>query len=177
MTDEKTLKKIFWTEAATGGLILGLAMCALSFIAYWFRLTLGYSTLMSVVQIVVIALVLFFYGRRVSVSRIETGFTYAQAMGFTLAMMVFTGILYGVGEYILQIKVDPEYFEQLFKDTLYRAGGDTEAVKELVRAREEMGDSMRNPLSMVFAGIFTMMLYGGFVGIVVSIFLKRRSLT
>lgn len=173
-TDKSQLKKIFWTEAATGGLILGLAMFLLSLTSYYFELALNYSTLLSVIQVLLIAGVMYAMGRKMARIRgEELGFSYGQSMNFILATMIFTGVIYGLGEYVMQVWVDPQYFKDLYEAALYKSTQDEALIEQALKAREQIDNVIKNPGIMVLSGIFSMIIYGGIVGLIVSAFLKR----
>lgn len=172
--EENKLKKLYWTEAATGGLILGVAMFVLSFISYYFDFGLDYGSVISVIQIAIIAVAIYLMGRRMAQFRgSRLGFTYGQAMGYTLALMLFTGFIYGLGEYFLQIVIDPAYFDELFEAALYKSGQSEKLIEQAVAAKESMGQMLQNPAVMVISGMFSMLFTGGVVGLIVSIFIKK----
>ncbi len=172
--EEKEIRKFFWTEASKGGLFLGLALFVISLISYYFDLNFNYSGTVSIVQVVVISWFIYHFGRNVAVRRGDRlGFTYGQAMGFVLAMMLFTGIIFGVGEFFLQSVIDPEYYRDLYEAVLHNSTADEELIEKALEARALVDPFLKNPLFMVISGVLSMILYGGFVGLIISAFLKR----
>lgn len=172
----KTYKNYFWTEAATGGLILGAGMFLLSFLSYRFRLAPDYSGMMSLIQVAFTAVIMIVFGRRVAAYREDgSGFSYGQSMGFILAMMLFTGIIYGTGEYVLQVRIDPQYFDQLYNDALRDSKANPEFVEKMINIRQEMSEFIKNPIIMVISGVISMLFYGGIVGLIASVFIKKKA--
>lgn len=172
--DNKQLSKAFWLEASRGGLILGLILFIWSTVSYYFDMGFDYGSVVSVVQFLLLLGGVFYFAKRMATIRGNVyGFTYGQSMGFILALMLFTGIIYGVGEYILQVIVDPQYFSDLFEMTLYKSNLDERLIEETLKSRKMMTGIMQNPFVMIFSGIFTMVIYGGLIGLIVSAFIKK----
>ena len=170
---EKNLKKIFWSEASLGGLILGLLLFGFLYLSYRWEWSIHHPTLASVTETLLIAVVSYIMARRMGRLRGAEGFTYGQSMGFILAMMVFTGIIYGLGSYLMQVVIDPEYYRNLYEATLYNTLDETQA-EQALKMRQQMNRFIQNPGVMVLSGIFSMLIYGGIVGLIVSIFTKRQ---
>lgn len=83
-------------------------------------------------------------------------------------MMLFAGVLAGVGQFILQNYVDPGYYTSVIETTLKESGFKEEDISLTM----ETG-VMRNPIVMALSGAISMLLYGGMIGLVVSAFVKR----
>ena len=69
-----------------------------------------------------LVLFIFFYARKVSHYYASTGFYYPQSLAFILKMMLFAGVLAGVGQFILQNYVDPDYYTSVIETTLKESG-------------------------------------------------------
>ncbi len=173
--DATELKKTFWNEAAMGGLVLGLLMFGLSYLVYVLDLAISHSTFVSFLQVLLMGGVIWVMGTRMARFRGPAlGFTYGQSMKLVLAIMLFGGIIYGLGEFLLQMVIDPEYFKNLFEEALLSSGQSDAVVEQMVAAREKVEVYLQNPLVMTLSGIITMCFMGGIVGMVLSIFLKKK---
>ncbi|RHO71220.1 DUF4199 domain-containing protein [Alistipes sp. AF48-12] len=94
--------------------------------------------------------------------------------GLVLRMSLFAGILGGLGMFVLYKWIDPEFFRQqmdLAIATYVENGWDEKAVESAGTIAARM---MGNPLFVVFSGVGTMIIYGGLLGLIVSLFVKRH---
>ena len=115
-------KKLVWKEAATGGLYLGLALVAVMVISYLGRMDATLSWVPGLLNFAALVLFILFYARKVSHYYASTGFYYPQSLAFILKMMLFAGVLAGVGQFILQNYVDPGYYTSVIETTLKESG-------------------------------------------------------
>ena len=85
-------KKIFWTEAMKGGTVMGLVAAALQLT----RVSLALGGWMSILSLVLFILLTYGFTRRIAgMADAREGFPYGRCMGFVLAMMLFTGVIFG----------------------------------------------------------------------------------
>lgn len=166
---EPVLKKITWKEAATGGLILGLAFIVVMIIGYIGELDLTQAWITGALNFAALIAVIFIYAKKMSYIHGDNGFSYAQSMGFILRMMLFAGIIAGVGQFIIQNYVDPEYYRDIFEAALLNQGLPENLTEEV---RNSMW-VLKNPILMIFSGMINMIIYGGLVGVVISAFVKK----
>ncbi len=166
---DQNLAKISWREAATGGLWLGLALCGVSVLSYLGRMDESQNWMISLLNFLLLAGFILLYGRRMSAFCGAQGYTFLQSFGFSLKMMMFAGILAGLGQFIMQTYVDPQYYRDLIESAL-RESGFSQAQIDLTM--EEVID-LRNPFLMIIGGTMSMLLYGGLIGLLVSLFLRR----
>ncbi len=171
--DPKNRKKLAWREAATGGLNLGLTLIAIMVISYYLgHKNASLSWVSGLLNFVALVFFSFYYARRVSCYYLATGFSYPQSLAFILKMMLFTGVLAGIGQFVLLNYLDPDYYTQMI-ETMLR---ESKVKEEDISLAMEAG-AMRNPIVMVLSGVIGMMLYGGMIGLVVSVFVKRPPIT
>jgi len=168
---EQNLAKISWREAATGGLWLGLALCGVSVLSYLGRMDESLSWMSSLLNFLLLAGFILFYGRRMSAFCGAQGYTFLQSFGFSLKMMMFAGILAGLGQFIMQTYVDPQYYRDLIESAL-RESGFSQAQIDLTM---EVAIDQRNPFLMIISGAMSMILYGGLIGLLVALFIRRPS--
>ena len=152
---EKSFNSIAWREAATGGFYMGLTYAILAIAGHLMRSHTGVASLAGALGFFSIAGFLYFYSSRMAALRGAAGFSFGQSMAFVLRMSLFAGILGGLGMFVLYKWIDPEFFRQQM---------------DLAIAARMMG----NPLFVVFSGVGTMIIYGGLLGLIVSLFVKRH---
>lgn len=165
------LKKAVWREAATGGLYLGLVLILIMVIGYLGRTNHSLDFVPALLNFAALILFIYFYARKVS-RLYTTGFYYPQSLAFILKMMLFAGVLAGIGQFILQNYVDPTYYDKLIESTLKEGGFDQQNIDLTMAA-----GVMKNPIVMALSGAISMLLYGGMIGVFVSAFVKRPPVT
>lgn len=101
------------------------------------------------------------------------GFSYGRSLLFVLKMSLFAGVLAGVGQFVLVNWIDPEGFREQFDLMVANMAGGGMGEKEAEMAGSLGLKLMRNPLFAVFSGIFSMLIYGGLLGLLISIFVRR----
>ncbi len=161
----ENLSKISWREAATGGLLLGLALCASMVLAYLIREQSALAWLPGALDFVFLGGFIMAYGRRMGAHYGPRGYSFVQSIGFSLRLMLFAGVIAGLSQFVLQTYVDPDYYRGVV-ETTYRAL-DTEV------PRDQLDQALTNPVIMAISGALSMLIYGGLIGVVLSAFLKR----
>lgn len=163
-------RKIFWTAAMKGGSVIGLAVAALQLT----RISLGLGVWMNALSLAVFALLLYGFTRKIAASAsAPEGFPYGRCMGFVLAMMLFTGVIVGfanalMNNFLLREEVARLVDAQMlpFQDMLPQAQFD--AVYDTTYA------AMFNPLALVLSGIFVYCIQGGVIGLFTSALAQRK---
>lgn len=177
MTDYKELKKTYRNELLTAGMVLGLAQVAILFLQYFLRATPmpGLQTLLSFASFGAIIAVFIIYGRKVAAAYADTptGFSYGRAFGFCLLVSILSGIIYGVGYYLISQVIDPAYYAEMHRKVLelYASSGMLTEV-QLESMKEAMG-LLSNLFVVIFGYMFAMLLQGGFVALFVAAMLRR----
>lgn len=166
---EKNLKQIAWKEAATGGLYLGLIFIVTQFLGYALRSSQSSAWLPGLLNFAALLTIPYIYAHRMAVARGAAGFTYGQSMGFILRMMLFAGILSGIGQFVLQNYIDPRFYLEQFELALQKQGF-SETFTEQVMSNMWI---LKNPIMMIFSGMLGMLIYGGVIGLFVSAFVRR----
>ena len=75
----------------------------------------------------------------------------------------------------IQNKIAPETIRQqleVMRDLYIGKGWDAQLIDQSVSMTEQL---MLNPLFVVIGGIGSMILYGGLLGIIISLFVRRRN--
>lgn len=166
---EQNLKHISWKMAMTGGLLLGAALVAFMFLGYFMRDAASYSWIVSMLEFAVLAGTIYWYAHKMAVIHGAAGFSFGQSMGFIIKMMLFAGVISGIGTYLLYHVVAPEYYTNLMEANLLKQG----LSESYVETTMKMMAAMTNPIVMIISGILGMIVYGGVVGLVVSALVKR----
>lgn len=169
---ETDLRKILWREAATGGLYLGIALVLVMVIGYTGKFDIEYSWVTGGLNFAALVGFIYVYTKKVSIYYLTTGFSYPQSMGFIIKMMLFTGIIAGLGQFVLQNVVDPQYYNEIVETALYNSGLNDEQIEQAV---SETSSMLKSPIIMIFSGALSMLVYGGLIGLVVSIFLRKAA--
>ena len=169
---DQNLLKISWREAATGGLWLGLALCGVSVLAYLGRMHVSLSWMSSLLNFLLLAGFILFYGRRMSLFCEPQEYSFGQSFGFSRKMMMFAGVIAGLGQFILQTYIDPQYYRDLIEEALLNSGFNQQEVDLALTAIIDQ----RSPFMMIISGAMSMILYGGLIGLAVAAFLRRPAL-
>ncbi|MCD8102825.1 MAG: DUF4199 domain-containing protein [Alistipes sp.] len=172
--DRTELKKSYWTDAAMAGGIIGIVVLIINIVQI--NLPTGSMvTLLSLVKFMVFGYLIYYYARRRSVKYdAADGFSFGQSMGYILAMMLFTGFILGLSDFVLGNYVMPEYYEEGFATLLDN--------NPMYDPDTPEGESMlalldayrRSPVANALGGIFSYLIYGGLLGLVASAFVKRK---
>ena len=179
---KKILNKIEWREAATGGLYMGVVYAALSIASRYLQANQQIVSVISAISFFSMAGFLFAYASRISRQYGVQGYTFFQSMRFILKMSMFAGVIAGIGMFI-QNRIAPEIIQQqleVMRDFYIDKGWDAQLIDQSVSMIgclpvSKLPPSQLNPLFVVFGGIGSMILYGGLMGIIVSLFVRRRS--
>lgn len=159
-------KKTFWKNALNWGSLLGVVLFVISLAWALLGLKSGFSD--TVLTVAVVASVIFVSGRQNAALADRAGYPYVRAFGFVLATMLFAGVVCGIGGWFLQNIIAPEYYETQRAAALAAAGAQAE------QAAGMMAGFMKNPLVMLFSGVFGTVFMGGLIGLVVCAFVTRK---
>lgn len=168
-------KVLYWKNILSAALVLGGLYVLQLFMGYWLRNveTTMFAWLINLYGFVVIVWSLLFFGRRARDIKDDQGlgFSFAQAFGFSLQVLVFSGIIVGFGQWFLQNIVDPAYYTQVYTKSLeLMTQGMT---TEQVNIAKGSLDIMKSIWGMVFSMVFSMLMLGGLVALGTSVMLKR----
>ena len=171
--EQRNASQIFRQQALAGGLILGIALFVWDWIGYRLDLPVGSPAMASLVQFgLMIAGIVYFTQRLREQRGPALGLSYGQAFGFVLALMFCAGLVYGAGLYFLHVVIAPDYFGQIVQASL-----ENSSYSALFQANPDMERMMfamlGNPFFYLFVGIFTLMIYGGPIGLIACAFRGR----
>ena len=154
------------------GLILGLALIALSLIQYimdiynspaWVSI-LNYAFFIGVI----------FYGTKKFRDDVLGGsISYGKAVGFGVLISLFASIIFGFFFYLLVTFIDPDYMANMMKavEEMYLEKGMSEDQVEMAM---KMVGKMQTPLLLMISSIFGFVLMGTFFSLITSAFIKKE---
>jgi len=167
--------RLFWSRAANYGLLSGLAVFAVNLLSWALKLD-GMAWIPETMLFVVLSGCIFITGRS-NAAACAGGYSYGRSVGFVFALMLFTAVVAGAGDFLLRAYIAPQYYrEQLQQafDVLSAAGaGSASSAQTLDLARKMSERLMTNPMFLIFSEILNLGVKGGFLGIVMSAFLKK----
>lgn len=167
------IKKTFWKDAAKAGLVLGGVVVLLMIVDWQLRLSIDYSWATSMFNFAAIAVCVYVYGKKRAIVHGDSGFSYGESMSYILAITLFSGFISGVGSYLMKNHIAPEYYNDILNAAVLRSGIDIDN-SEIEKAMGLANKLTRSALFMIFSGLLNMVIYGCFVGLIASIFIKKQ---
>lgn len=165
-------KSTFWSDASRGGAIIGLANITLTTLGILFTKLNG---LLSFVSVVVIIYLLFYFTRRRSALYTKEGFSYGRALGFIVAMSIFSGIILGAYQIVASNWLFPTYFEDTYKNLmtiLSQAGISNDEMEMTAKMYRSM---LFSPLPALIWSVIGSIIGNGFYGLFIAIGVKRQA--
>lgn len=169
--------KQFWQSASNRGLICGAALFVMNLIGWGLKLEEGGTWLYELLLFIVICPLIIFTARKNAKLSGAEGYPYGRAVGFVFAMMLFAGIVYGVGRYLMINFIAIEYYEALNSkslDTALQMYYNTPMYDQILAMRETALGWLRNPLYLIFSEVFNLAIKGGFLGLILCAFLYTK---
>lgn len=168
-------KALYWKNVLTAAAALGLLYGVQIVVGYLCRSfdSTVFGTLLSLYGFGVIVWSLLFFGRRAE--RIKNtdgaGYSYSEAFGFSLLVLVLSGIIVGFVQWFLQNVIDPVYYTEIYKQTLTQM---TKGLSpEQIKMAKSSLDIMKSIWGMIGSMIFTMLMLGGLVALGTSAMVKK----
>jgi hypothetical protein len=168
-------KRDFWRSASNWGLITGVALFVVSLISWGLKLEankMGWPV--ELMHFAVICPVILYTGFRNARLSGPEGYSYGRAVGWIFAMLMFAGIVYGTGRFLMVNFIARDYYDAI----------NAEAMQVMVQAYQgsPMGDQvermytvlMTNPISLILIGVAEMVIKGGFLGLILGAFIKKN---
>ena len=164
--------KSHWRDAANGGVSLGVAIALFSVAAGLLGLYERAPWAVSMFNFAAIAVTAYVFGQRRAACYGERGFSYGQSLAFIASMMLFAGFIAGIGSYVTYHWVIADYYADYVDEYLGVFAASMNA--SLPAGWEDMMRAMMtNPLVILFSTMFNIVVYGIFIGLVASVFIKR----
>ncbi len=164
-------KSTFWKSAMIYGLYLALVLVLLSVILYVSGLILnqkvGYASMVVYVAGIIFAQIT--YRNR----ELNGTISYGQALGFGVAVMLFSGIITALYTLILYTYIDPTLIDQMKavqEEALLQKG----MSEDQIEAAMSVASKMMSPGVMSIMGLLGSLFVGTIISLVTSIFVKKQ---
>lgn len=100
-------------------------------------------------------------------------FSYGAAFGFSLLVLVFSGAIVGVCQWVLQNMVDPTYYAMVYQNSLKAMIAVGKMDAQQIEIMKRSSELMRSIWGMIGASAFSMLLQGGLVALLTAAYVKR----
>lgn len=162
------MKNKFWNEASRGGAILGLTAMAFGLLAMVLPQSVGF--VLNVASFVVTLYLLFYFTKRRADQFPKEGYSYAQCLGFIVAMGIFAGIIAGAYQIVASNFLFPEKYEETYNTiiaTYAQMGTFDNNMMDMMKTlmRSYLFSPIPVLITQVLASIFTYGFYGLFVAL------------
>ncbi len=169
--------KQFWQRASNWGLICGGALFVMNLIGWALKLETTNSWLYELLLFIVICPLIIYTGRRNAALAGPEGYSYGRAVAFVFAMMMFAGIVYGVGRFLMVNFIARDYYDAInaqSMDVALNMYRNTPMYDQVLEMRDMMVRMMANPFVLILQGVFGLVIKGGFLGLILCAFLKKN---
>ena len=171
-------KKQFWQSASNWGLICGAGLFAISILAWLLKLDNGsMSWVAEFMRFVLIFAIIFYTGRRNAAIAGAEGYSYGRAVGFVFAMMMFAGIVAGVGQFLMSNFIARDYYDVLNaaqSEAILRMYQGTPMESQMVSMGDQMVRMLSNPFLLIFGSVLNFVGKGGFLGLILCAFVTKK---
>ncbi len=162
------MKNKFWNEASRGGAILGLTAMAFGLLAMVLPQSVGF--VLNLASFVVTLYLLFYFTKRRADQFPKEGYSYAQCLGFIVAMGIFAGIIAGAYQIVASNFLFPEKYEETYNTiiaTYAQMGTFDNNMMDMMKTlmRSYLFSPIPVLITQVLASIFTYGFYGLFVAL------------
>lgn len=113
-------------------------------------------------------------GRRNAAGVGREGYSYGRAVSFVFALMLFAGIVFGIGRFLMVNYIAHDYYAAINEKAI-------ETMVQMYRSSPMAGQMramaegmMTNPLSLMFMSVCELVIKGGFLGLFLCAFLYKK---
>jgi len=167
-------KTSFWKAAMTYGLYMGIALIIYSVILYvagqTFNQTLGYVSFVIMIVGIVWA--------QMNYKKLQGGMlTYGQGVGIATSLMLIAGIIGAIYTILLYKVIDPELYDQylLFYEEKASASMIEQGLSDAqIDQALTISKRFQTPVIMAITAIITYVIAGVIIGLIASIFTKKK---
>ncbi len=167
-------KQQFWKSAACWGMITGAALFVITIIAWLCKFEeKGMGWPIELMHFAVICPAILYTGFRNARLAGPQGYPYGRAVGYIFAMLLFTGLIYGIGRFLMVNFIAREYYDAINANAMqvmvdaYQGSPIADQVASMYRW-------MTNPIFLIVVGILEMVIKGGVLGLVLAAFFKKN---
>lgn len=171
-------------QARYYGLILGGILIFIELLSYWQHDTLTTATILlfPVFKIVVIFMSTYHIVKRIKESIFSEGVDYKQLVTLIFRLFFYASLVVGVFTFILNRWIDPEYMSTLLDNTLNLMQTNMDSTDMLESHRQYFDSLMEEltanptptPIVTMWNTMWSYTMWGVFVGLVLSFFLKDK---
>ena len=168
------MKNKFWNEASYGGAILGLASVAFTSVGTFLPQSVAF--VINVASFVVTLYLLFYFTKRRADQFVKEGYSYAQCLGFMVAMGVFAGIILGAYQIVASNFFFVEKYEEMYNTllaTYSQIGTFDNNTMDLLKST--MRAYIFSPMPVLITNVLASVFTYGFYGLFISIGTKREA--
>ena len=169
--------KQFWQSASNRGFLCGAALFAINVVGWALKLEATGSWYYELLLFIVICPFILYTGRRNAALAGPEGYPYSRAVGYVFATMLFAGIVYGVGRYLMVNFIARDYYDALNATALEAAikmYQGTPLESQMAVMRDQMLGMLSNPFMIIFQSVFGLVCKGGFLGLILGAFIYKK---
>lgn len=169
--------KQFWQTASNWGFLGGAALFAMNLIGWALKLEANHGWMYELLLFIAICPLIIITGKRNAAAAGPEGYSYGRAVGFVFAMMMFAGVVYGVGRFLMINFIGPEYYGKLNEemiDALILVYSNFPQFDLMIEQRSMMLGWLSNPFYLIFESVFGLVIKGGFLGLVLCAFVYKK---
>jgi hypothetical protein len=166
-------KKDFWRSALNWGSILGAALFVMGLVSWALKIEqneMGWAK--ELLHFVVICPAILYTGVRNARLSGPAGYPYGRAVGYIFAMMMFAGVVYGIGQFLMVNFIAREYYDAIMETG--RAALDAYRNTPQYDMMVSMTRWGTNPIVLIISGVLEMVVKGGLLGLVLAAFFKKN---
>jgi len=163
----------FLKSTMTLGLITGLILIIYTLLLYATGNMLKPSFFLSTLNYLILIVGIVIGTRNYRDQSLGGYISYGKALGYGVVLCVFTGIVFGIFNYLLYEVIDPGLMEESMKviqEEMLNQG----LPADQVEAMSDMQSRFRTPFMMMIGSVFTYAFLGLIFSLVTSAFLKKE---
>lgn len=162
----------FLRSTMTMGLITGLILIIYTLLLYATDNLLNPNFFLGILNYLILIAGIVIGTRNFRDQSLEGYISYGKALGYGVVLCVFTGIVFGIFNYLLYEVIDPDLMEKSMKviqEEMLNRGLPADQVETM----SEMQRNFRTPFMMMIGSVFTYAFLGLIFSLVTSAFLKK----
>lgn len=165
-------KKDFWKSAMIWGAVCGLALFAISILSWALKLDENKMGMIAeLLRFGVIFTVIFYTGRRNAALSGAEGYPYGRAVGYVFALMLFAGIVAGVGEFLMANFIARDYYDALYATQISAMVAVNPAIAQM---SDQIIRMLANPFVLILGSVFNYVIKGGVLGLIFAAVVKKN---
>jgi hypothetical protein len=166
-------KSLFWNQAMRWGLYVSVALIIISLVFYFMGKS-GHNAEGWFQYLIAIAGIIMATGTFRKKLPEKAPFSYGNALGFGVSVMLFSSIVVAVYTYVMYQFISPELMDKLLIETeeAYLKSGLSE---DMVEQQVNLLKNFMSPGLLAFSQIFNWVFTGLIISLITSIFLMKKS--